>query len=103
MSDISDLTAPLALPTERLPNRLAKAAMTEGLADAHGRPSPDRETRAVYQDWTRAARSRGAGFWFYQQIRRLAAGRPADLNLRVLATLKRESADQGARLAGKAI
>ena len=103
MSELLDLTAPLALPTERLPNRLAKAAMTEGLADAHGRPTPDRETRAVYEDWTRAARSRGTGFWLYQKIRRLAAGRSADLNLKALATLKRESADQGAWLAGKAI
>ena len=39
MAGIDSLRQPLALPAETLPNRLAKAAMTEGLADAHGRPS----------------------------------------------------------------
>tara|TARA_R110002110_G_scaffold194517_11_gene403475 strand:- start:2002 stop:3297 length:1296 start_codon:yes stop_codon:yes gene_type:complete len=104
MDNLSALTAPLTLPAERLPNRLAKAAMTEGLADAYGQPTPaharlyetwgrggcgllisgnvmvdrnhlekpgnviieslpNRETRSLFQDWTRAARSGGAGFW----------------------------------------
>jgi len=104
MDSLSALAAPLTLPAERLPNRLAKAAMTEGLADAHGGPTPahvslyeawgkcgcgllisgnvmvdrahlekpgnviiesppDRERRSAFQDWTRAARSGGAGFW----------------------------------------
>ena len=104
MIGVDSLRQPLALAAETLPNRLAKAAMTEGLSDAQGRPTvrlvrlydawskggcgllisgnvmvdrdhlerpgnvvldraPDAETRALYQAWTRAARSCGAGFW----------------------------------------
>lgn len=104
MSSADTLRKPLVLPSETLPNRLAKAAMTEGLSDARGRPTarlarlykawadggcgllisgnvivdrdhlerpgnvvldraPDADTRALYQAWTQAARSRGAGFW----------------------------------------
>jgi 2,4-dienoyl-CoA reductase-like NADH-dependent reductase (Old Yellow Enzyme family) len=104
MTAIESLRQPLSLPGETLPNRLAKAAMTEGLADFAGRPSaglarlyetwakggcgllvtgnvivdrdhlerpgnvvldrePDAETRALFQAWTKAARSEGAGFW----------------------------------------
>lgn len=40
---------PLALPSETLPNRLAKAAMTEGLADPRGRPTPLHER--LYGAW----------------------------------------------------
>ena len=39
MSATETLRRPLRLPAETLPNRLAKAAMTEGLADAQGQPS----------------------------------------------------------------
>lgn len=98
------LQAPLALPGEKLKNRIAKAAMTEGLADRYGRPTPalfrlyqlwadggagllitgnvavDRahlerpgnvriegelngETRALFNQWSSAARLNGAGVW----------------------------------------
>lgn len=40
---------PLQLPAETLPNRLAKAAMTEGLADARGRATP--ELTRLYETW----------------------------------------------------
>ena len=43
------LAEPLQLPSETLPNRLAKAAMTEGLADAHGRAT-DEHVR-LYEAW----------------------------------------------------
>jgi 2,4-dienoyl-CoA reductase-like NADH-dependent reductase (Old Yellow Enzyme family) len=46
---------PLELPSERLSNRLVKAAMTEGLSDAHGRAS-DGLVR-LYEAWGRG----GAG------------------------------------------
>jgi 2,4-dienoyl-CoA reductase-like NADH-dependent reductase (Old Yellow Enzyme family) len=46
----SILGKPLTLPSgEVLPNRLAKAAMTEGLADPLGRPSPD--LVRLYRRW----------------------------------------------------
>ena len=51
----------------------------------------------------RAINGFGAGYWFYQQIRRLAAGRPADLTLKLLSALKQERADQAAWLAKKEI
>lgn len=45
------LRAPLTLPCGQvLPNRIAKAAMTEGLADAFGRPSP--ELLRLYEKWS---------------------------------------------------
>ncbi len=45
------LSQPLTLPCGAiLPNRLAKAAMTEGLADIHGRPSPELER--LYGIWS---------------------------------------------------
>lgn len=47
--------APLVLPSETLPNRLAKAAMTEGMADTAGRPSDD--LVRLYEAWGRG----GAG------------------------------------------
>lgn len=40
---------PLKLPSETLPNRLAKAAMTEGLADVRGRATP--ELARLYEIW----------------------------------------------------
>jgi 2,4-dienoyl-CoA reductase-like NADH-dependent reductase (Old Yellow Enzyme family) len=40
---------PLKLPSETLPNRLAKAAMTEGLADAQGRATL--ELARLYETW----------------------------------------------------
>ncbi len=43
------LAQPLQLRTETMPNRLAKAAMTEGLADAHGRPTEGHER--LYGAW----------------------------------------------------
>lgn len=44
------LGQPLLLPSgERLANRLAKAAMTEGLADPLGRASPD--LIRLYRRW----------------------------------------------------
>ena len=46
---------PLALKHETLPNRLAKAAMTEGLADTAGRATP--ELTRLYETWARG----GAG------------------------------------------
>ncbi len=47
------LGQPITLPSgERLANRLAKAAMTEGLADPRGRPSPD--LVSLYQRWAGA-------------------------------------------------
>ncbi|MDX2238087.1 MAG: NADH:flavin oxidoreductase/NADH oxidase family protein [Hyphomonadaceae bacterium] len=49
------LRQPLALPAETLPNRIAKAAMTEGLADARGLPTPGLER--LYDAWARG----GAG------------------------------------------
>lgn len=55
MTAIETLRRPLSLPTETLPNRLAKAALSEGLADALGRPT-DRLVR-LYQAWARS----GAG------------------------------------------
>jgi 2,4-dienoyl-CoA reductase-like NADH-dependent reductase (Old Yellow Enzyme family) len=49
-SAIAALSAPLALrSSERLPNRLAKAAMTEGLATPDGRPT--RELETLYRTW----------------------------------------------------
>ncbi|MBY0566855.1 MAG: NADH:flavin oxidoreductase/NADH oxidase family protein [Hyphomonadaceae bacterium] len=47
--------APLQLPSETLPNRLAKAAMTEGMSDPQGRPSDD--LVRLYEKWGRG----GAG------------------------------------------
>lgn len=41
--------SPLQLPSETLPNRLAKAAMTEGLADPRGRATP--ELARLYETW----------------------------------------------------
>ena len=50
MSD-SPLATPLTLPCGTvLPNRIAKAAMTEGLADTHGVPTPALET--LYGLWS---------------------------------------------------
>jgi 2,4-dienoyl-CoA reductase-like NADH-dependent reductase (Old Yellow Enzyme family) len=49
------LRRPLALAHERLPNRIAKAAMTEGLAEADGRPNARHVT--LYEAWARG----GAG------------------------------------------
>ncbi|MEO0816185.1 MAG: NADH:flavin oxidoreductase/NADH oxidase family protein [Pseudomonadota bacterium] len=47
---MTDITAPLTLPSGlTLPNRLAKAAMTEGLADAHNRATPRHER--LYRLW----------------------------------------------------
>ncbi len=47
----SPLAAPLALPCgATLPNRIAKAAMTEGLADTRARPSPELER--LYGLWS---------------------------------------------------
>lgn len=52
MTSASDiLRQPLSLRTERLPNRLAKAAMTEGLADRGGRPTQRLVT--LYDAWAR--------------------------------------------------
>jgi 2,4-dienoyl-CoA reductase-like NADH-dependent reductase (Old Yellow Enzyme family) len=49
MPDI--LSQPLRLPCgAELPNRLAKAAMTEGLADPYGRPTPELER--LYAIWS---------------------------------------------------
>tara|TARA_R110000823_G_scaffold27609_3_gene80306 strand:- start:8253 stop:9563 length:1311 start_codon:yes stop_codon:yes gene_type:complete len=46
-----NLAQPLTLPCgASLPNRLAKAAMTEGLADTHGRPTPELER--LYGLWS---------------------------------------------------
>jgi 2,4-dienoyl-CoA reductase-like NADH-dependent reductase (Old Yellow Enzyme family) len=46
-----DLATPLTLPCGAvLPNRLAKGAMTEGLATADGRPTPELET--LYTRWS---------------------------------------------------
>jgi 2,4-dienoyl-CoA reductase-like NADH-dependent reductase (Old Yellow Enzyme family) len=46
-----DLATPLALPCGAvLPNRIAKGAMTEGLATADGRPTPELET--LYTRWS---------------------------------------------------
>jgi 2,4-dienoyl-CoA reductase-like NADH-dependent reductase (Old Yellow Enzyme family) len=55
MSATDVLRRPLVLRSETLPNRLAKAAMTEGLADAAGRPT-DGLVR-LYDSWARG----GAG------------------------------------------
>lgn len=49
------LRQPLALPAETLPNRLAKAAMTEGLADTRGYATPGHVT--LYDTWAKG----GAG------------------------------------------
>ncbi len=47
----TDLRSPLALPCgATLPNRIAKAAMTEGLATADGRPTPELER--LYGLWS---------------------------------------------------
>jgi 2,4-dienoyl-CoA reductase-like NADH-dependent reductase (Old Yellow Enzyme family) len=54
-SSVDILARPLSLPGETLPNRLAKAAMTEGLADADGRPNARHVT--LYTTWARG----GAG------------------------------------------
>ena len=53
--DAAVLKTPCALPAETLPNRLAKAAMTEGLADAAGRPTEGHQK--LYAAWGRG----GAG------------------------------------------
>lgn len=53
--DAEILKSAFALPTETLPNRLAKAAMTEGLADAAGRPTE--RLHRLYDAWGRG----GAG------------------------------------------
>lgn len=55
MSAREVLSRPLTLPSETLPNRIAKAAMTEGLADPHGAPTPALER--LYRTWARG----GAG------------------------------------------
>ena len=47
----SSLAQPLDLPCgHTLPNRLGKSAMTEGLADAHGRPTHAHST--LYRTWS---------------------------------------------------
>lgn len=47
----SSLAQPLHLPCgHTLPNRLGKSAMTEGLADAHGRPTHAHST--LYKTWS---------------------------------------------------
>jgi 2,4-dienoyl-CoA reductase-like NADH-dependent reductase (Old Yellow Enzyme family) len=52
----AQLAEPLLLPCGvRLPNRLAKAAMSEQLADRHNRPTP--ELSRLYERWSRS----GAG------------------------------------------
>jgi 2,4-dienoyl-CoA reductase-like NADH-dependent reductase (Old Yellow Enzyme family) len=53
--DAAVLKTPCVLPAETLPNRLAKAAMTEGLADAAGRPTGKHQK--LYDVWGRG----GAG------------------------------------------
>jgi 2,4-dienoyl-CoA reductase-like NADH-dependent reductase (Old Yellow Enzyme family) len=55
MKAIDALRQPLALPTETLPNRLAKSAISEGLADSKGRPTA--ELVRLYEAWARG----GAG------------------------------------------
>jgi 2,4-dienoyl-CoA reductase-like NADH-dependent reductase (Old Yellow Enzyme family) len=51
ISQHSLLSKQLALPCGAvLPNRIAKAAMTEGLADIHGRPTPELER--LYGIWS---------------------------------------------------
>ena len=51
---MSDLFSPLALRSgATLPNRIAKAAMEEGLAGAE--QAPDGRTVALYRRWARAA------------------------------------------------
>lgn len=56
MTSSSLLSAPFALPCgATLPNRLCKAAMTEGLADEHLRATPRHET--LYRRWSQG----GAG------------------------------------------
>lgn len=52
---LDTLRLPLILPAEKLPNRLAKAAMTEGLADPEGRPTIAHQR--LYGAWARG----GAG------------------------------------------
>jgi 2,4-dienoyl-CoA reductase-like NADH-dependent reductase (Old Yellow Enzyme family) len=49
------LKTPCVLPAETLPNRLAKAAMTEGMADGAGRPTE--RLQRLYDAWGRG----GAG------------------------------------------
>ena len=55
MTSARILKQSLTLPAETLPNRLAKAAMTEGLADALGRPTA--RLARLYEAWARG----GAG------------------------------------------
>lgn len=72
------LAAPLALPCGAvLPNRLAKAAMTEGLADAHGRAT-DRLAH-LYRRWSEG----GAGLLVTGnvQIDRFVLERPGNVVL----------------------
>lgn len=52
-TDAEVLRQPLVLPHEVLPNRLAKAAMTEGLANPDGTPSE--ALIRLYQGWARGA------------------------------------------------
>jgi 2,4-dienoyl-CoA reductase-like NADH-dependent reductase (Old Yellow Enzyme family) len=50
------LTAPLALPSgATLPNRVAKAAMNEQLADRSGRPLPS--LISVYRQWAQSGQA----------------------------------------------
>jgi len=48
-SDAAILAQSLTLPAETIRNRIVKAAMTEGLADARGVPTPARER--LYRAW----------------------------------------------------
>ncbi|MCP5207611.1 MAG: NADH:flavin oxidoreductase/NADH oxidase family protein [Hahellaceae bacterium] len=53
---MNNLSSPLSLPCGAvLPNRICKAAMTEGLADVHDRPTKAHQT--LYRRWSRG----GAG------------------------------------------
>ncbi len=49
--ELETLRQPLALAGETLPNRIVKAATTEGLADAHGRPT--QAHARLYGAWAR--------------------------------------------------
>lgn len=73
-----DLSTPLRLPCGvSLPNRIAKAAMTEGLADPHGRAT-DRHVR-LYRRWAEG----GAGMLLTGniQIDRRSLERPGNIRI----------------------
>ena len=65
---MTNLSEPLELPCgATLPNRLAKAAMTEGLATIHGVPTPELER--LYRIWSEG----GAGQRFGLRERNMLA------------------------------